>query len=143
MAFKMSGPWLRSFLKQKDYNEEGYGDQTLIEGAGSASGSYVDAPKADWSGIGKKLGKAISNAAVFAGSDEGHLKRDKRWAEKRGFDPTEFVEEEGFEFSDNSEEVIAANEAKNKREDRDNAKKSFEGLMKSLDFQIGKNKPKG
>tara|TARA_Y100001938_G_scaffold89970_1_gene123231 strand:- start:1634 stop:2020 length:387 start_codon:yes stop_codon:yes gene_type:complete len=123
MAFKMKGPWLKSFLKQKDYEKEGYGDLALIEGA-NPSASYADPVTPDWSGVGEALSDAIVNAGVFAASDEGHLKRDKRKAKRLGVDPTEFVEEEGFEFSENEEPTPPSKDPK----------KRFEELEKDIEL---------
>ena len=117
MAFKMKGPWLKSFLKQKDYEKEGYGDLALIEGAKTTSASYTDPVVPDWSGVGEALGEAIADAGVFAASDEGHLKRDKRKAKKLGVDPTEFVEEEGFEFGEDEEPTPPSKDPKKRFEE--------------------------
>lgn len=39
----------------------------------------------------------------FFNKDSRELNRDKRFAEREGIDPTEFVEEEGFEFGDDED----------------------------------------
>jgi|21_taG_2_1085346.scaffolds.fasta_scaffold00199_3 hypothetical protein len=42
----------------------------------------------------------FDKAKDFFQTDRGELREDKKFAEEQGLDPTEFVEEEGFEFPD-------------------------------------------
>tara|TARA_R100000234_G_scaffold84590_1_gene53736 strand:+ start:217 stop:621 length:405 start_codon:yes stop_codon:yes gene_type:complete len=69
MAFKMKGPWLKSFLKQKDYETEGYGDLSLVEGAAAAADSYVEPTPPDWAGIGQKMAEDLATG-IYAAKDK-------------------------------------------------------------------------